>query len=118
MRADCVFSVGLIEHFDPEGTRKAIRTHFDLLRCGGCAIISFPTPTWLYKIARAIAEALRLWHFPDERPLSRDEVMALVRSQGTVLVEKTLWPLIFTQHFVVVRKRVLMSPDQVLKRCP
>jgi hypothetical protein len=110
-RADCVFSVGLIEHFDPNGTRKAIGTHFDLLRCGGCAIISFPTPTGLYKIARAVANAFGLWHFPDERPLPRDEVMEVLQSQGTVLFEKTLWPLIFTQHFVVVRKPVPMCPD-------
>jgi glycosyltransferase involved in cell wall biosynthesis len=116
-RADCVFSVGLIEHFDPNGTRKAIGTHFDLLRYGGCAIISFPTPTGLYKIARAVADAFGLWHFPDERPLPRDEVMDALRNQGTVLFEKTLWPLIFTQHFVVVRKPLPTCPHQPLERC-
>jgi D-lactate dehydrogenase len=39
-----VFSVGLVEHFGPEGTRKAIQTHFDLLWEGVYAIVSFPTP--------------------------------------------------------------------------
>jgi putative flippase GtrA len=101
---DCVFSIGLIEHFDPEGTRRAIRTHFDLLRVGGCAIISFPTPTWLYTSARAIAEVLGVWRFPDERPLPRDEVSNVLASLGVVLFEKTLWPLILTQHLIVVRK--------------
>lgn len=42
--ADVVFSVGLIAHFDPEETAKAIPAHFELLKPGGCAIISFPTP--------------------------------------------------------------------------
>jgi hypothetical protein len=99
-----VFSIGLIEHFDPEGTRRAIRTHFDLLRVGGCAIISFPTPTWLYTSARAIAEVLGVWRFPDERPLPRDEVSNVLASLGVVLFEKTLWPLVFTQRLMIIRK--------------
>jgi glycosyltransferase involved in cell wall biosynthesis/SAM-dependent methyltransferase len=103
--ADCVFSVGLVEHFDPDGTRKAIQTHFDLLRKGGCAIISFPTPTWLYTVARSIAEALGAWRFHDERPLRRDEVMNALQWQGKIIFEKTLWPLVFTQHLMVVRKK-------------
>lgn len=102
--ADVVFSVGLIEHFDRADTRKATLTHFRLLRPGGLAIISFPTPTWLYRVARSICEALGLWKFPDERPLTRAEVLATVQEQGTVVFEKTLWPLVFTQHMIVARK--------------
>ena len=102
--ADVVFSVGLVEHFDPAGTRQAIRAHFDLLRPGGCAIISFPTPTWLYRAARRVAEALGVWRFPDERPLTRGEVLDAAGQQGRVVYEKTLWPLVFAQHLVVIRK--------------
>jgi len=102
--ADLVFSIGLVEHFDPEGTRRAIAAHFDLLPPGGCAIISFPTPTWLYRIARSICEALGLWKFPDERPLPREEVLSSMTEHGDVLFEKTLWPLVFTQRFIVARK--------------
>jgi putative flippase GtrA len=104
VKADVVFSVGLIEHFDRAGTSKAIRAHFDLLRSGGCAIISYPTPTWLYSAARAICEVCGLWKFPDERPLRREEVADVIRGLGEVVFEKTLWPLVFTQHMVVVRK--------------
>jgi glycosyltransferase involved in cell wall biosynthesis len=104
VKADVVFSVGLIEHFDRAGTSKAIRAHFDLLRSGGCAIISYPTPTWLYSAARAVCEACSVWKFPDERPLRRDEVVGAMLGLGEIVFEKTLWPLVFTQHMVVVRK--------------
>lgn len=104
VEADVVFSVGLIEHFDTAGTRQAIAAHFDLLRSGGFAIISFPTPTWLYSAARWLCEAMRLWKFPDERPLEKEEVVGAMRGWGEIVFEKTLWPLVFTQHMVVARK--------------
>jgi len=104
LRADAVFSVGLIEHFDAEGTRGAIRAHFDLLDVGGYVIVTFPTPTWLYLIARSIAESLKMWHFTDERPLEPEEVRAAVQDLGEIVYEKTLWPLVFTQHLMVIRK--------------
>jgi len=104
-RADAVFSIGLIEHFDPAGTRDAVRKHFDLLRPGGYAILSFPTPTALYRAARGVTEFFGLWNFPDERPLPRREVLESVAPFGEVVHEKTLWPLVYTQHMVVVRKR-------------
>jgi glycosyltransferase involved in cell wall biosynthesis len=102
--ADLVFSIGLVEHFDPAGTRQAINAHFELLKPGGCAIISFPTPTWLYRAARSVCETLGLWKFPDERPLHREEVLTAALKYGEVLFEKTLWPLVFTQRMIVVRK--------------
>ncbi len=69
LEADAAFSIGLIEHFDPAGTRQAVASHFRLIRPGGCAIISFPTPTLLYRVARWLTEAVGAWKFPDERPL-------------------------------------------------
>jgi putative flippase GtrA len=103
-QADIVFSVGLIEHFDPPRTRQAVLAHFDVLRPGGVAIITFPTPTLLYRITRGLAEALGVWQFPDERPLKPPEVLSAVRERGEVLLVKTMWPLILTQTFMVVRK--------------
>jgi putative flippase GtrA len=105
LEADVVFSIGLVEHFDPENTRQAIASHFALLKPGGCAIISFPTPTWLYRAARAVAEAAGAWKFHDERPLDRAEVMAAASPFGTVEFEKVLWPIVFTQRLMVFRKR-------------
>lgn len=102
--ADVVMSIGLIEHFDPAGTRRAILAHFDVLKPGGYAIISFPTPTLLYRTARGITEMVGLWRFPDERPLESAEVLKAVMERGDVIFEKTLWPLVFTQRFIVARK--------------
>ena len=105
LKADVVFSVGLVEHFDIEGTRRAVEAHFPVARPGGCVIISFPTPTWLYRVTRAGAELLGAWKFPDERPLEIAEVVATVSKFGDVVFQKTLWPLVFTQHLLVVKLR-------------
>jgi putative flippase GtrA len=102
--ADLVFSVGLVEHFDPAETRKAVLAHFDLLRSGGLAIITFPTPTFLYRAARTLIEAARMWKFSDERPLASSEVLAAMMERGEVLEQKTLWPLILTQYVIIARK--------------
>lgn len=105
LRADAVFSVGLIEHFDAAGTRTAVLNHLKLLRAGGCAIISFPTPTALYRVARALAEFVGLWNFPDERPIRREEVLESIAPFADVVFEKTLWPIVYTQHLMLVRNR-------------
>jgi SAM-dependent methyltransferase len=102
--ADVAFSVGLVEHFDPAETHAAVRAHFSALRIGGLAIITFPTPTLLYRATRKLSEATGQWKFPDERPLAAKEVLTAVRERGEVLFEKTLWPLILTQHLVAARK--------------
>ena len=103
--ADVVFSVGLVEHFGPADTRAAVRAHFDVLRPGGTAIITFPTPTPLYRLARRFLEVTGMWKFPDERPLQPPEVIAALRDRADVLYQKTLWPLVLTQHLIVARKR-------------
>jgi SAM-dependent methyltransferase len=103
--ADVVFSVGLVEHFDPRGTARAVQAHLQAVRPGGLALITFPTPTWLYRAARGVLEALGLWKFPDERPLRPGEVRRVIESAGgTVLQERTLWPLVLTQHVMVARR--------------
>jgi len=105
MQADVVLSVGLIEHFSPEDTRRAIEAHLACLRKGGYALITFPTPTWLYRVVRGAAEALGVWQFPDERPLDPEEVRQAAAPFGEVVFEKTLWPLVLTQHLILFRKR-------------
>ena len=85
--------------------RQAILSHFRLLRPGGTAIITFPTPTLLYRVARRSIEALGKWKFHDERPLMPEEVLAAISERAGVLARKTMWPLILTQHVVVARKR-------------
>jgi len=103
-RADVVFSVGLIEHFDPNGTRAAVLAHFDVLRPGEILILTFPTPTLLYRVTRWLIEMAGMWKFHDERPLVPAEVISSILQRGEVLFQKTLWPLILTQHLIVARK--------------
>ena len=103
-KADLVFSVGLVEHFTPAETRTAILAHFDVLRPGGTLIITFPTPTLLYRATRRLIEICGMWKFPDERPLLPGEVLASICERGEILCRKTLWPQILTQHLVVARK--------------
>lgn len=100
---DVVFSIGLIEHFEPADCARAIAAHFALARQGGLVLISFPTPTRLYRATRALLEWGGLWRFPDERPLGFAEVMASVAPRGTLLHRSINWPVILTQGFVVAR---------------
>ena len=101
---DVVYSVGLIEHFSPEDTKKAVTAHFRILRPNGIAIISFPTPTFLYRITRFLAETLGLWIFHDERPVTKEEITPVLEEHGTILYSKIIWPLVLTQRIMVVRK--------------
>ena len=101
---DIVFSVGLIEHFDPAGTARVIASHFRFLRPGGTAIITFPTPTWLYRGVRGLAEVTNNWIFHDERPLRLSEFERAVAGVGEIRSARILWPLILTQYCVEVRK--------------
>ena len=104
LEADAVFSIGLVEHFDRTGTRKAVEAHFGLAKTRGLILISFPTATWLYRGARRVAEAAGRWRFPDERPLEREEVLETASRYGRLEYEKVLWPIVFTQRLMVFRK--------------
>ncbi|MET3968725.1 class I SAM-dependent methyltransferase [Bradyrhizobium sp. S3.9.1] len=101
---DIVFSVGLIEHFDLQGTAQAIKAHFNYLRHGGTAIITFPTPTWLYRTIRNLSEITSNWIFHDERPIRLPEFQDAITGLGTIESARILWPQILTQYCVVTRK--------------
>jgi hypothetical protein len=102
-KADVVFSVGLVEHFSPEGSRIVAARHFELVRPGGLVIITAPTPTFPYRFTRGWAERFGLWAFPDERPMAYEEVEGLGAGRGRVVTAQTLWPLILTQRAVAWR---------------
>ncbi len=108
--ADIVFSVGLIEHFDERLTARAIERHFAHVRPGGLVVVTFPTATWLYRLVRGAAETAGLWMFPDERPLSADEVLREVMRHGKVLDLRINWAVVLTQG-VVVARRAPISAD-------
>jgi hypothetical protein len=105
LHADLTFSIGLIEHFSVEDTKKAIISHFTCMKKEGILIMSFPTPTFLYRITRKISELLGLWIFHDERPLEIQEVTDTVKQFGDILDQKILWSIVLTQGFIIARKR-------------
>ena len=104
LNLDLSFSVGLIEHFSPQDTARAIAAHFHPLKPGGIAIISFPTPTRLYRMTRFLAEATGKWIFHDERPLHRQEVAVALKNHGEILHEELNWAICLTQRIMVIRK--------------
>ena len=101
---DIVYSIGVIEHFSGEDICRAIKAHFDLLKAGGVAIISFPTPTWLYRLSRTISTLLGLWIWHDEVPLPLRDVTEIAAKYGEVVAAKTLWPMFLTHAMLVIRK--------------
>jgi 2-polyprenyl-3-methyl-5-hydroxy-6-metoxy-1,4-benzoquinol methylase len=101
---DIVMSVGLIEHFDENGTKIIVKKHFDAVKSGGIVIITAPTPTLLYNTIRSAAELFGAWKFHDERPLLPTEMYKAVEGLGEVIDEKLLWAIGLTQYALVVKK--------------
>jgi SAM-dependent methyltransferase len=102
--ADICFSVGLIEHFDRRGTERVVRQHFSVTKPGGLVVITFPTPTSVYRASRFVSESLGLWIFHDERPLEFAEVISTVSAHGRVRSSFINWPILFTQGYVIAEK--------------
>jgi putative flippase GtrA len=102
--AKLCFSIGLIEHFDEEKTRAAIRSHFACADPGGWVLITYPTPTWLYRLTRGIAELVGVWKFHDERPLKAAEVERELEKHGKILRHEVIWPIFLTQGIVLCQK--------------
>lgn len=104
--SDFVYSIGLIEHFDRDMTKKCIEKHFQSAKKGGIVLISYPTPTLLYRITRKLSELLHLWRFFDERPLEFDEVNGTASQFGDLISRKLNWAICLTQEVLVYRKRL------------
>ena len=67
-------------------------------------ILFFPTPTFLYRTTRSLAELLRVWIFHDERPLDAAEVEAAIAPHGTILHKEIIWNNFLTQQIIIARK--------------
>ena len=98
---DVVFSVGLIEHFSVLDTAKIIKRHFQMVQSGGLVLMTFPTPTWLYKTIRFFCERFNRWIFHDERPLALDEVTNEVVQYAEVIARFINWKTLLTQGIVI-----------------
>jgi hypothetical protein len=105
LTADVVFSLGLIEHYPADQRQRLLAAHFDLAAPDGLVVISFPTPTRLYRLARGLAEALGLWRFPDEEPLPLPAVTAAVAQYGEIASSQVLWPIVLTQALLALKPR-------------
>ena len=101
--ADLVFSVGLVEHFSEERTRIAIRRHFELAKPGGLVLITFPVPTFTYRLIRRAAEALGIWRFPDERPIQLEDAIRLCAEHGEVIAKRLNRAILLTQGIVLAK---------------
>ena len=102
-KADVVFSVGLIEHFDREGTATIVRQHFRACNSGGLVVISYPTPTISYRIIRKAAELLGIWRFHDERALESAEVLGVASQSGKLVYRELNWMIGLTREVLVFR---------------
>lgn len=105
LKGNVVMSVGLIEHFDPPQTKAVVDAHFASAEPGATVIITYPTPTLLYRSIRWLAELLRLWRFHDERPLRPEEVLEAVGDRGQLLSNETNWLIGLTQQIMVFRAK-------------
>lgn len=101
---DIVYSVGLIEHFNTEETARVINEHFSLCVNNGLVLLTFPTPTPLYRFIRSSIELAGKWIFYDERPLKFEEVLNVTNDYGCALECSVNWYIGLTQGYILVRK--------------
>jgi hypothetical protein len=102
--ADLCVSFGLVEHFDPDTTRRVIERHFSVTRPGGFVLITFPTPTWLYRLVRYAAEISNTWIFHDERPMRLAEVLQATAGIGKLTSAEIVWGTVLTQMVTLFQK--------------
>jgi len=103
-KSEVVLSTGLIEHFNKNDTALMIKKHFQAAKPSGLVIITYPTPTLMYKLTRKFLELLGLWQFHDERPLTKREVEDTARHFGEVKYHEVNKSIPLTQGVIVCVK--------------
>lgn len=103
---DFVYSVGLIEHFVGNDVVKIIERHFEMCKPNGYVLITFPTPTIQYKIARRLMEIGGVWKFWDEKPILYKEVVDSFNRLGTVEEEFINRKIPLTQQVVLMKNDI------------
>lgn len=102
---DFVFSIGLIEHFQPKDRKQVIQNHFRYCKPGGVVMISFPTPTRKYLFWRRIMELLGVWMFWDETPLTYEDIREELEENGKIIKVELNKRLYLTQMIVLISKQ-------------
>ena len=87
-----------------EQTKIAIRRHFELAKPGGLVLITFPVPTFSYRLIRRAAEMLGIWRFPDERPIRLEDAVCLCAEHGEIIDARLNRAILLTQGIVLARK--------------
>nr|WP_275050997.1 glycosyltransferase [Helicobacter jaachi] len=101
---DVVFSAGLIEHFDESGTKDMCLKHFMCAKSGGIVLLTYPTPTLLYRCIRFCAERCGMWEFHDERALLFKEVHNVCKEYGELKARRLNAYIGLTQEILVYQK--------------
>jgi cyclopropane fatty-acyl-phospholipid synthase-like methyltransferase len=80
---DVALSVGVLEHMQGPDRLRAVRTHRQVLRPGGVAMISVPNAACIpYRLWKAYLQLRGWWPYGLEIPYSRGELLALGREAG------------------------------------
>lgn len=101
---DFVYSVGLIEHFRGKEIEKIVGQHFKHCKKGGIVLITFPTPTLIYRFIRKCMELIKVWQFYDEEPIRYREIEKIFEKYGTVRKHFLNKKLPLTQMVVIIEK--------------
>jgi hypothetical protein len=102
---DLVYSVGLIEHFQSTDIKTAVHAHFARCKRNGYVLITFPTPTWLYKLCRTCLTMAGKWDFHDEIPIEMNKARNLIQQFGVIRYESITWSIGLTQGLLLVEKQ-------------
>lgn len=71
---DVSMSFGLAEHFTGENRKRIVKSHLDLLKSPGLAIIAVPNKlNPPYRIYKFLMQLIKKWPFGEEYPYSRKE---------------------------------------------
>ncbi len=102
---DVVHSAGVVEHFGSTRRAELLALHAAFTLEGGYCIVYAPTPTRAYRFWRGLAEALDLWPYHDEAPLTAGQLVREVQSTGLeVLSVNTFWNMFLTEAGLIARK--------------
>jgi 2-polyprenyl-3-methyl-5-hydroxy-6-metoxy-1,4-benzoquinol methylase len=80
---DIAMSFGLAEHFTGEHRRRILKSHVDLLRVNGLALISVPNAANVpYRLYKWITMKTGAWSVAEEYPFSRKELSQIAHDLG------------------------------------
>jgi cyclopropane fatty-acyl-phospholipid synthase-like methyltransferase len=103
-RYDIVHSHGLIEHFSFSERNSLIKKHIDFAVPGGHVIIFVPTPLGNYKKFRRTCEFLRIWPFPDEIPIHREELIQELTKYDISIIAHIIYTVFYPTLGILVKK--------------